>query len=204
MIDLAETGHGDVVKLKDVKPPEWRLRIGDRRAFFRFRREAREIHVLRVRRRDKAYGHSPRDCQGEDTLALGRGLSRSKSGSGLPRRAWRSAGKASLSVRDVTFGEERIAVVWRTALLILKGLYAHQDRDQAQQIPQHRTVPLFTWAQAASKASSGESNSPRWSQRPLAGSVPPLKPWPLLQNLQSWRCTLVTEWPPFARQFSYA
>ena len=35
MIDLAETGHGDVVKLKDVRPPEWRLRVGDRRAFFR-------------------------------------------------------------------------------------------------------------------------------------------------------------------------
>ena len=59
MVDLAETGHGDVVKLKGVRPPEWRLRVGDRRAFFRFRREAREIHVLRVRRRDKAYGHSP-------------------------------------------------------------------------------------------------------------------------------------------------
>ena len=59
MIDLAETGHGDVVKLKDVRPPEWRLRVGDRRAFFRFRNDAKEIHVLRVRRRDKAYGHSP-------------------------------------------------------------------------------------------------------------------------------------------------
>lgn len=59
MIDLAETGHGDVVKLKDVRPPEWRLRVGDRRVFFRCQRDAKEIHVLRVRRRDKAYGHSP-------------------------------------------------------------------------------------------------------------------------------------------------
>ena len=48
MIDLVETGHGDVVKLKDVRPPEWRLRVGDRRVFFRFRRDAKEIHVLRL------------------------------------------------------------------------------------------------------------------------------------------------------------
>jgi mRNA-degrading endonuclease RelE of RelBE toxin-antitoxin system len=26
---LAETGHGDVTKLKDVSPPEYRLRVGD-------------------------------------------------------------------------------------------------------------------------------------------------------------------------------
>ena len=51
----AETGHGDVVRLKDVTPPEWRLRIGDRRTFFQFDDDRREIHVLRVRRRDQAY-----------------------------------------------------------------------------------------------------------------------------------------------------
>ena len=55
MINLAETGHGDVVKLKGMNPPEWRLRVGDRRAFFRFRSDTNEIHVLRVRRRDQAY-----------------------------------------------------------------------------------------------------------------------------------------------------
>jgi mRNA interferase RelE/StbE len=26
---LAETGHGDVVRLTDVNPPEYRLRVGD-------------------------------------------------------------------------------------------------------------------------------------------------------------------------------
>ena len=53
---LAETGHGDVVRLKDVTPPEWRLRVGDQRVFFRFQTtETNEIQVIRVRRRDEAY-----------------------------------------------------------------------------------------------------------------------------------------------------
>ena len=55
MIDLAGSGHGDVVKLKNVRPSEWRSRAGDRRAFYRFRNDTNEIHVLRVRRRDEAY-----------------------------------------------------------------------------------------------------------------------------------------------------
>ena len=50
-----DTGHGDVVRLTDARPPEWRLRVGDRRVFFRFRGDLREIHLLRVRRRDEAY-----------------------------------------------------------------------------------------------------------------------------------------------------
>ncbi|MDE0702492.1 MAG: type II toxin-antitoxin system RelE/ParE family toxin [Rhodospirillaceae bacterium] len=55
VIELAETGHGDVAKLKDTNPPEWRLRVGDRRVLFRFRSDLREIHLLRVLRRDRAY-----------------------------------------------------------------------------------------------------------------------------------------------------
>ena len=55
VIELADTGRGDVAKLRDTRPPEWRLRVGDRRVFFRFRGDLREIHVLRVRRRDQAY-----------------------------------------------------------------------------------------------------------------------------------------------------
>lgn len=55
MLDLATTGHGDVVKLKGTKQPEWRLRVGDRRVFFRFRSDTTEIQILRVRRRDQAY-----------------------------------------------------------------------------------------------------------------------------------------------------
>lgn len=55
VIELAGTGRGDVAKLRDTRPPEWRLRVGDRRVFFRFRSDLREIHVLRVRRRGEAY-----------------------------------------------------------------------------------------------------------------------------------------------------
>ncbi len=55
LVELAESGRGDVVKLKDVTPSEWRLRVGDRRLFFRYISEAREIQVLRVLRRDGAY-----------------------------------------------------------------------------------------------------------------------------------------------------
>lgn len=55
MKELAETGRGDVKKLADVAPPEWRLRVGEWRAFFRYETKPKEIHVLRVRRRDQAY-----------------------------------------------------------------------------------------------------------------------------------------------------
>ena len=55
LVEFAETGHGDVAKLKGVSPSEWRLRVGDRRLFFRYISEAREIQVLRVLRRDGAY-----------------------------------------------------------------------------------------------------------------------------------------------------
>ena len=55
VIQLADTGRGDVVRLTGARPPEWRLRVGDRRVFFRFRGELREIQLLRVRRRDEAY-----------------------------------------------------------------------------------------------------------------------------------------------------
>lgn len=55
LVRLAEIGHGDVKKLKNVEPPEWRLRVGDYRAFFRYESEASEIQVLRVRHRSDAY-----------------------------------------------------------------------------------------------------------------------------------------------------
>ncbi|MCY4212698.1 MAG: hypothetical protein OXF68_03635 [Gammaproteobacteria bacterium] len=54
-MELAESGRGDVVKLKGVTPAVWRLRVGDRRLFFRYSSEAREIQVLRVLRREGAY-----------------------------------------------------------------------------------------------------------------------------------------------------
>ncbi|MCY4286320.1 MAG: type II toxin-antitoxin system RelE/ParE family toxin [Thiotrichales bacterium] len=55
MVDLAESGGGNVVKLKGTSPPEWRLRVGDHRVFFQFQGDAQEIRILRVRRRDRAY-----------------------------------------------------------------------------------------------------------------------------------------------------
>lgn len=55
LLRFAETGEGDVTKLTDVKPPEWRQRIGDQRAFLRFHPSDNELVVLRVRPRSRAY-----------------------------------------------------------------------------------------------------------------------------------------------------
>jgi mRNA interferase RelE/StbE len=52
---FAETGHGDIVKLTDVDPPEWRQRVGDWRVFLQPHAEPKELHVLRVKKRDQAY-----------------------------------------------------------------------------------------------------------------------------------------------------
>ena len=50
---FVESGHGDIVKLQDVEPPEYRLRVGDYRVRLRFRGEV--VEVLQVLPRDKAY-----------------------------------------------------------------------------------------------------------------------------------------------------
>ena len=47
------TGQGDVVKLHDVDPPEYRLRVGEHRVRFRYRGEM--LEVLHVLPRGKAY-----------------------------------------------------------------------------------------------------------------------------------------------------
>jgi mRNA interferase RelE/StbE len=52
---LAETGHGDVAKLIDVDPPEYRLRVGDCRVRYGLDPAARVITVLRVLPRGDAY-----------------------------------------------------------------------------------------------------------------------------------------------------
>lgn len=52
---FAETGHGDVRKLRGAKPPKWRLRVGDWRAIFRYDLVGEVIDVLRVRHRRDAY-----------------------------------------------------------------------------------------------------------------------------------------------------
>lgn len=52
---LCQTGHGDVVRLAQVAPPEYRLRVGDWRVRFARDDEQRVLQVLRVLPRGKAY-----------------------------------------------------------------------------------------------------------------------------------------------------
>jgi mRNA-degrading endonuclease RelE of RelBE toxin-antitoxin system len=52
---LAEADVGDVVRLKNVAPPEWRLRVGEVRVRFAFVYEDGVLLVLRVLPRGKAY-----------------------------------------------------------------------------------------------------------------------------------------------------
>src|ERR1044071_6953668 len=51
----AQTQRGDVVRLTDVEPPEFRLRVGDWRVRFRIDRAAATLILLRVLPRDQAY-----------------------------------------------------------------------------------------------------------------------------------------------------
>lgn len=54
---LAAEGHGDVKRLKGVKPPEYRLRVGDWRIRFAFDGddESGAVIVYRVLNRKEAY-----------------------------------------------------------------------------------------------------------------------------------------------------
>jgi mRNA interferase RelE/StbE len=52
---FAETGHGDMKKLTDVDPPEWRQRVGGWRVFITPEVRRKELQVTRVRKRDEAY-----------------------------------------------------------------------------------------------------------------------------------------------------
>ncbi len=51
---LADTGHGDVVKMQGHER-EWRLRVGDYRVRLTFESPVRTIRVLRVLHRREAY-----------------------------------------------------------------------------------------------------------------------------------------------------
>lgn len=50
---FAATGAGNVKRLHDIDPPEYRLRVGDYRV--RFELEKEMMRVLRVRNRREAY-----------------------------------------------------------------------------------------------------------------------------------------------------
>jgi len=56
---LAATDEGDVVRLTALRPPQWRLRVGDYRALFRFEAgaggAAGSILIDRVLHRREAY-----------------------------------------------------------------------------------------------------------------------------------------------------
>jgi mRNA-degrading endonuclease RelE of RelBE toxin-antitoxin system len=48
-----DTGAGDVKRLKDIEPPEFRLRIGDYRV--RFHDHENTIRIIAVKQRSDAY-----------------------------------------------------------------------------------------------------------------------------------------------------
>ena len=50
---FASTGAGNVKRLQDIDPPDYRLRVGDYRA--RFELEKGIMRILRVRNRREAY-----------------------------------------------------------------------------------------------------------------------------------------------------
>jgi mRNA-degrading endonuclease RelE of RelBE toxin-antitoxin system len=50
---FTQTGEGDVQRLKDVDPPQSRLRVGDYR--IRFRDYGNSIEILSVKHRSEAY-----------------------------------------------------------------------------------------------------------------------------------------------------
>jgi mRNA-degrading endonuclease RelE of RelBE toxin-antitoxin system len=51
----AEDSKGDVRRLQDIAPPEYRLRIGKWRVRFRLDHDRNTMQVLHVLRRDEAY-----------------------------------------------------------------------------------------------------------------------------------------------------
>ena len=50
---FAETGAGNIKRLKDIDPPEFCLRVGDYRV--RFHQDNDTMRILRVRNRREAY-----------------------------------------------------------------------------------------------------------------------------------------------------
>ena len=53
LADFAATGEGDVKRLQDIDPPEFRLRVGDYRV--RFHQTADTLYITAVKHRREAY-----------------------------------------------------------------------------------------------------------------------------------------------------
>ena len=52
---FAATGNGDVKRLQGIKPPEWRMRVGDYRAGLDLNHQTMVVQILYVRHRREAY-----------------------------------------------------------------------------------------------------------------------------------------------------
>lgn len=52
---LSETGHGDIARIVNTTPPRFRIRVGNHRIIVRRDDNLRELHIIRVLRRDSAY-----------------------------------------------------------------------------------------------------------------------------------------------------
>jgi mRNA-degrading endonuclease RelE of RelBE toxin-antitoxin system len=52
---FASESKGDVLRLQNITPPEYRLRVGKWRVRFWLDHERRAMHILHVLRRDEAY-----------------------------------------------------------------------------------------------------------------------------------------------------
>ncbi len=51
----SEPAQGDITRLTNIKPPEWRLRVGDWRVRFARDPDTRTIEILRVLPRGRVY-----------------------------------------------------------------------------------------------------------------------------------------------------
>jgi len=52
---FASESKGDVLRLQNITPPEYRLRVGKWRVRFRLDHDRRTMNILHVLRRDEAY-----------------------------------------------------------------------------------------------------------------------------------------------------
>jgi len=53
--EYAATGRGDIRSVVNIKPPQFRLRVGDWRIRFRRHDQEQELEILHVLHRSKAY-----------------------------------------------------------------------------------------------------------------------------------------------------
>ena len=52
---FSETGHADILRLVNVTPETWRIRIGKHRVLLDLHDNQREAYILRIKPRDSAY-----------------------------------------------------------------------------------------------------------------------------------------------------